>query len=103
MSTIINAPDPVLSQISKPYVFKKSDRFLPGLLKDMEKALLSATDPKGVGLAAPQVGKPIAIFMARPTEKSKIYVFINPRIIDSESNQKQKVRSKKLRKLEGCL
>lgn len=47
----------------------------------MKKTLLETTDPKGVGLAAPQIGKPLRIFLAKPTDKSKILVFINPEII----------------------
>lgn len=116
MTNIVNAPNSVLSEIAKPYVFQKThsagsgqgDKFLPVLLRDMEEALLSATDPKGVGLAAPQIGKSISIFMAKPTEKSKISIFINPQIVDTEqpSSQESEVRSKKLKKLkklEGCL
>lgn len=104
MSKIISAPNEVLSQISKEYVFKKNDKFLPKLLNEMEDALLSARDPKGVGLAAPQIGKSISIFIAKPTEKSKIEVFINPVILEVENktdSTKRKPR-KKIR-LEGCL
>ena len=105
MINIVNAPNSVLSEIAKPYVFQKNDKFLPVLLKDMEEALLSATDPKGVGLAAPQIGKSISIFLAKPTEKAKISIFINPQIVESEqsSSQESGVRSQKLKKLEGCL
>src|SRR3990167_1692374 len=106
MTKIICAPSAVLSQISKPYVFQKDDKFLPAFLREMEEALLSATDPKGVGLAAPQIGKAVAIFMAKPTEKSKISVFINPKILDVESpnNPNPPNRPKKrVKKLEGCL
>ena len=109
MTKIISAPNPVLSQASKPYVFQKNDKFLPAFLKEMEKALLGASDPKGVGLAAPQIGKNFAIFIAKPTEKSKISVFINPQIIDSEQDSSQKLSKAKsasggrVRKLEGCL
>ena len=104
MVKIISAPSAVLGQAAKPFDFKK-DKGLVSLLKEMEKALLSASDPKGVGLAAPQIGKSFAIFITKPSEKSKISVFINPRIVESgqTSSQKSAVRSKKLRKLEGCL
>ena len=69
-------------------MFGKDDKNLPELLAQMEKALLEASDPKGVGLAAPQIGKSIAIFMTKPTEKSKISVFINPIITDSAEPEK---------------
>lgn len=106
MLKIVNAPNTVLSQQAKPYIFKKGDKYLASLLKDMEEALLSAKDPKGVGLAAPQVGKSLSIFIAKPTAKSKILVFINPQIIEYEQtpSQKQAVKSqKRVKKLEGCL
>ncbi len=108
MTKIISAPNPVLSQASKSYVFKNPDKFLPAFLKEMEKALLEANDPKGVGLAAPQIGKNLAIFIAKPTEKSKISVFINPQIVESENSLLQGLAlqnqtKKRVKKLEGCL
>ena len=106
MSKIISAPSPVLSQKAKDYTFKSKDNFLPKLLKEMEEALLSAKDPKGVGLAAPQIGKSLSIFITKPTEKSKIQVFINPKIIefgDKKPATKGKKQIKKPLKLEGCL
>ncbi|OGH07170.1 MAG: peptide deformylase [Candidatus Levybacteria bacterium RBG_13_35_9] len=108
MLQILNAPNEVLSQKSVPV--KKIDKNLIEFINGMKKALEKAQDPIGVGLASPQVGKNIRIFIAKPTLKSKIYVFINPKILESETNesqaknlQKSVVRSKKLRKLEGCL
>lgn len=108
MSNIVTAPNPVLSETAKPYVFQQSDTFLPALLKEMEEALLAASDPKGVGLAAPQIGKLLSIFMAKPTEKAKISVFINPKIVDSENSNSPKLPNrpkskKRVKKLEGCL
>ena len=85
MSKIIEAPNPVLSgkaqAVRLPF---PSD--LPGILHQMEKALLSAKDPKGVGLAAPQIGLSLRIFIAKPTDKSKIQVFINPKILNSRGD-----------------
>lgn len=83
----------------------------------MKKTLLGTTDPKGVGLAAPQVGKSLRIFLAKPTDKSEILVFINPEIIKINTDRKQigtdknqrksvlksvKIKSAS-KKLEGCL
>ncbi len=99
---IVVAPEPVLSQKAKPFIFKKNDQELKSLLKEMEIALLSATDPKGVGLAAPQIGKSVSVFIAKPTEKSKIKVFINPLVVERKQS-KAKVRKTKYKKLEGCL
>lgn len=102
MTPIVTAPNQVLSQTAKFFVFQKDDKTLPILLSQMEEALLSASDPKGVGLAAPQIGKSVYIFIAKPTEKSPMTVYINPKIVEStkpEANQ----TPKKVKKLEGCL
>src|SRR3989344_1296930 len=108
---IVEAPNPVLSAVAKelkaPF---PSD--LPRMLKYMERALLSAKDPKGVGLAAPQVGLGLRIFITRPADKSKTQVFINPKILATgkkqlAASQKPEAKSKKpargQKKLEGCL
>lgn len=98
---IIEAPNPVLSNNSQSVKFPfPSD--LPRILKDMEKALLSAEDPKGVGLAAPQIGVGLRIFMAKPTDKAKTQIFINPEII-SHTTPTTGPKKSKQRKLEGCL
>lgn len=102
MVKILNAPSLVLSQKTKDYDFK--DKSLPKLLKDMESALDSATDPKGVGLAAPQIGKAISVFIAKPSEKGKVWVFVNPVIKSREKLVVKSIKkSKGHRKLEGCL
>lgn len=102
MVKILNAPDPVLSSKTKAYDFR--DKSLPKLLKEMEQALESATDPKGVGLAAPQIGKAVSVFIAKPSEKGKTHVFVNPTIKSREKLVVKSIRKKKgHRKLEGCL
>lgn len=100
MLEIVNAPDSILSQKAKPV--DKIDSSTLKLIKEMEESLNFAADPVGVGLAAPQVGKSLRIFIAKPTLKSKISVFINPKIIKRASPQK-KINREKTRKLEGCL
>lgn len=100
MLQIVNAPDPVLSKKAQP--IEKIDSGILNLIKEMEESLIQATDPVGVGLAAPQVGKDLRIFIAKPTLKSKISVFINPKIVKRLSPQK-KINQEKIRKLEGCL
>jgi peptide deformylase len=109
MAKIISAPDSVLSQKAEKFDFTNDAKNLHVLLSQMEKALLSAQDPKGVGLAAPQIGRSVAIFLCKPTEKSKISVFINPEVINSEEIDKKKLSKeksasgKRVKKLEGCL
>ena len=72
----------------------------------MEKSLDEAEDPKGVGLAAPQVNKSISLFVTKPSSKSKLQVFINPIIISETALPHPKIKGKKKskdKKLEGCL
>ncbi len=100
MLQILNAPTEVLSK--KAVSIKSVDNSLLSLIDKMAKALEAATDPVGVGLAAPQVGKSIALFIIKPKVNSKIYVFINPKIIDQKPLLKTK-KGMKHKKLEGCL
>ena len=107
MIKIITAPSEVLSRKAKPV--KKIDKKLIG---EMEQTLLLAKDPEGVGLAAPQLGKSLSIFIIKPTPKSPIKVFINPKIVSSIKyrvlskkrdpilNTKYKIQNTRL---EGCL
>jgi len=102
MTTIISAPNSVLSQKAKEFDFKKDEKNLPPLLLEMEEALLAAADPKGVGLAAPQIGKSISVFITKPTEKAKIIAFFNPEIVVQDETPKRNPK-KRVKKLEGCL
>lgn len=107
MFKIVTAPNPVLSAITKPV--SKVDTSVIKIVAEMKKTLLKTSDPKGVGLAAPQVDKSLRIFIAKPTDKSKIFVFINPKITERSSKVDYVKRSKKdlskkaSKKLEGCL
>lgn len=107
MLKIVTAPNPILSNIAKP--LSKVDSSVERIIEEMKKTLAQTTDPKGVGLAAPQVGKSLRIFIAKPTDKSKILVFINPEITEKSSEVNYVKRPKKdesekaSKKLEGCL
>lgn len=76
----------------------------------MERVLVAQDDPPGVGLAANQVGLNLSIFIMKPSVKSKVKIFINPKIvkanlkmIERERTDPTKKKSKKKIKLEGCL
>ena len=105
MMKIIQAPNQVLSQKAKPV--SKIDNAIQGLLKEMEATLESAKDPEGVGLAAPQVGKSLRIFIIKQTSRSPILTFINPVIEsafnDPKAQKKQPSEKEKGVQLEGCL
>lgn len=94
---IVNIPHKVLfSQAKTITVF---DEKLLHQINDMKDTLLSTDNPKGVGLAGPQVGLSLRLFITRPTEKSPIRVFINPEILQVANQKSEKSDDK----LEGCL
>lgn len=99
---IVTTPNDVLTTVAKPV--KSFDKKLKKLISDMEVTLANTSDPVGVGLAAPQVGLSLRLFLARPTEKAPMMHFINP-VIEEISELKQKNSKDKEDKkiLEGCL
>ena len=107
MLKIVIAPNPVLSNIAKPVL--KVNPSVQETIEEMKKTLAATSDPKGVGLAAPQVGKSLRIFIAKPTDKSDFMVFINSEIIakspelDYVKRPKKDQSEKASKKLEGCL
>ncbi len=111
MLKIVTVPNEVLTSSSKPVT--SFDGKLDQLVKDMEKVLNAQVDPQGVGLAAPQVGIGLSLFIMKPTAKSSVKPFVNPKILKSEIrnpksqiNSKFEIKNKKERRkrhFEGCL
>lgn len=99
--SIVTAPNAVLSQIAQPV--KKLDREILSLIEGMKEALLATSDPKGVGLAAPQVGKSLSLFIMKPWEKSPITVCIDPEIAWESNEKTEEGVPERKNKLEGCL
>jgi peptide deformylase len=102
---LVLIPQPVLTQKSKPVLH--FDHKLALIIKDMKVVLEAQTDPPGVGLAAPQVGLPIQVFIIKSSKKDPIETFVNPAVIDQKPRT-QKIPTKKRAKekgiqLEGCL
>lgn len=95
---IVQAPDPVLSQIAQPV--EKVDRTIKKLLSDMEETLVSQTDPEGVGLAAPQVGKSLQIFIVKQDPDAPFMTFINPVIEKTIQKLEKKAEPKQSKKTE---
>jgi peptide deformylase len=91
---ILQSSDPRLRKKSKKV--KRVDKKIKILIEDMKKTLIAQKDPEGVGLAAPQVGKNIRLFLIKPDKE--ITVIINPKII---SVSKSSLKNTKI--LEGCL
>ncbi len=82
----------------------KIDKKILELIEDMQDTLAAQQDPEGVGLAAPQIGKNLRIFLMKYDGKEKIV--INPKISDMDETKEvaKKGKGKKREKLlEGCL
>lgn len=103
MLKIVQAPNSTLSAKAKPIA--KIDKSIHALIKEMEETLAAAKDPEGVGLAAPQVGKSLQLFVVKEGKNQPFLIFINPRLslpegahLPSHAETKDKDV-----KLEGCL
>lgn len=93
---ILDASVPSLRKKSKPV--KKIDKKIKKLIRDMKETLVVQDDPEGIGLAAPQVGKNIKIFIMKPDEAMR--VVINPKVLKIYKGKKIK---KDHKVMEGCL
>ena len=100
MSQIVHTPNKILTQTAEPV--ETVNRQILEIIKEMKRALKVAVSPKGVGLAAPQIGLSLRIFIILPNEKSDISVFINPEIV-KKSKQLSENSPQGKNQLEGCL
>jgi len=97
---IILAPQNILTHKAKTVT--DFDHRLQQILKDMSDTLTTTRNPKGVGLAASQIGVRLRIFITRPTAGDSIRAFINPKIINTSDNS-DVVPTGEDKKMEGCL
>jgi peptide deformylase len=86
----------------------KFDKKLEELVKDMQDTLSIQKDPEGVGLAAPQIGKSVRLFVV--SYKKLKRTIINPVVLEMSKIVKKRkphyakaTRGKKEDILEGCL
>lgn len=92
---ILLAPSSILRQKAKRV--RRFDDTLRALVEDLVETMEEA---KGVGLAAPQVGIPLRIFVAKLPEdhegphNGELLVFFNPEIVEAEGEEESE---------EGCL
>ena len=105
MKTIVRAPNHVLTAPGKTVT--KFDKRLVHLVADLKATLTQTKNPKGVGLAAPQIGEPWRVFVTRPKESDPIRAFVNPVIVKSSTEltdgMPDRGDAKRDNKLEGCL
>ncbi|MBI4066178.1 peptide deformylase [Candidatus Gottesmanbacteria bacterium] len=100
MRTIVCVPHNTLRTPAQ--AVHRFDRRLARMISEMRATLLATRHPKGVGLAAPQIGEPWRVFITKPNEQSDIRVFINPEIVKRSREQTDGVPERG-NKLEGCL
>ncbi|MFB3893874.1 MAG: peptide deformylase [Phycisphaerae bacterium] len=87
---IIKYPDPRLAEVSTP--IEEVGEYLRPLVDRMFELMFAA---KGVGLAGPQVGITVRLFVASPKyDKADRRVYINPRLLSVDGSQDEE---------EGCL
>ncbi len=99
---ILQVKEKTLRQESKPV--SVVDKKILELIEDMEDTLAAQKDPEGVGLAAPQIGKNVRMFLMNYDNTEK--VVINPEILHIEERAKTtkgKRKHKREKLLEGCL
>ena len=87
---IIHYPDPRLRRMSAPVT-----EFTPELKELAARMLELMRESRGVGLAAPQVGVNLRLFVINPTgEEGDERVYVNPELTDAEDEEEGE---------EGCL
>lgn len=97
MKQIIEIPHETLRKVAKP-VTKVDKKFIK-LVSDLEETLERKRNPRGVGLAAPQINTSLRLFCLN---LDGITTYINPEITKTSSN-KTFGPDKKEPIMEGCL
>jgi len=99
---ILTTPHPFLKHKAKP--LGGWDKKTAKEVAQMSEILKHTVNPKGVGLAATQVGLDKRLFILLDEEKQTTKVFIKPEIITISQKMLSSVyKKKKDRWLEGCL
>ncbi len=96
---ILPTNDPRLRIPSKPVA--KIDKKVLSIIRDLKDTLAAQKDPEGVGLAAPQIGKNLRIFVMRDAGETR--AVINPKIIKISEPKGTNKKAGKGTLLEGCL
>jgi peptide deformylase len=95
---ILSAKEPTLRLPSK--AVPQIDKKVVQIVNDLKETLATQKDPEGVGLAAPQIGKNLKIFVVS-FDKTDLSI-INPEVV-SVSSQLTDDSGKKDQIMEGCL
>ncbi len=107
-ANIVIIPNAVLTTPARNVA--KIDKKIKDIVSLMKKTIIEKDNPKGVGLAAPQIGISLRIFITRPSESAPVSAFINPEITAKSKTMLEIARpdkndksAKSENKLEGCL
>lgn len=107
---VVQAPNAVLSAIAQPIPIRsgqvgKIDATIEKLIEDMKETLVAQKDPEGIGLAAPQVGQSLQLFIVHQNPQDPFDIFINPKLTlgHDRAITKRKDKDEEREKLEGCL
>lgn len=97
---VLASRHPALRQ--KARVVQKIDKKILELVKDLKDTLGVQTDPEGVGLAAPQIGKNLRVFLIK--HKGIERIIINPEILEVKKGLRPRgPRARRGQIMEGCL
>ncbi len=100
MKPIVKVPNDVLNAPTKAVDF--FDKRLSRLIRELTDTLLATTNPKGVGLAATQIGEAYRIFVTKHHPDAPMKIYINPEIIKRSEDTVEGIPDTK-KGLEGCL
>lgn len=99
---VVQAPNDVLS--AKAKAIEKIDSSVLKIIEDMKETLVAQKDPEGIGLAAPQIGKSLQLFVVKPDDEAPFDIYINPILeLMPEKEEEPSKKKKERQKLEGCL
>lgn len=97
---VLAVSDPRLRQVSRPV--QKVDKKLLRLINDLKDTLSAQKDPEGIGLAAPQIGQFLRVFLIK--HQNKPITFINPEVVEKSEETNDPIKKQKDDYImEGCL
>ena len=96
---VLQSTNPKLRLKSK--AVGKIDKKIFRLIQDLKDTLAVQKEPEGVGLAAPQIGKNLRMFIV--SYKNIKRVVINPEILETQTTHHKAQSTKHNEIMEGCL
>jgi peptide deformylase len=109
MATILTIPHPTLRQVAQPVDI--NDPRTPALLELLANTLRKTKNPRGIGLAAPQINQSWRVFATQlvgglpRSHAEHLELYINPVIVQHSATKTLRTSAEKADEsfLEGCL